>query len=140
MFSIFNPCPAKEPVYKFSKIPNVIEGINELDVLCPVSKLTGNRENPLQLLQKVLPPDKAQLLGGILQEITPSSNDSRLTDADRFDLVKHRLLTGTPAENAQWMDYLASVSDVFFPAMSDKDVKPDDVKPDVPSTVESSSE
>lgn len=119
MFSIFNSKAPVQPAYKVSDIPCVIEGINELDVLCPVSKLTGNRENPLHLVNKILPPDKAQLLGGILQEIPPSSNDSRLTDADRFDLVKTRLMTGTPAEDAQWMDYLASVSDVLFPTMEE---------------------
>lgn len=116
MFSIQYKDAPSFPDYKMKELPKIIEGVQELDVLCPVSKLTGNRENPLNLLMKVLPPDKANLLGGIMQQIPPSSNDSRLSDNDRFDLVKSRLLTGTPAEDSQWMAYLASVSDVLFPA------------------------
>lgn len=116
MFSIQYKDAPSEPDYKVKELPKIIEGVQELDVLCPVSKLTGNRENPLNLFMKVLPPDKAQVLGSVMQQIPSSSNDSRLSDNDRFELLKSRLLTGTPAEDAQWISYLASVSDVLFPA------------------------
>lgn len=125
MVSVFNR-NIQDSVLTFPAAPVLIEGANELDVLCPVSKLTGNRENPLMLLSKVLPPDKAQLLGGILQTIPPSQNDSSLTDADRFDLVKSRLMTGTRSEDAQWMRYLESVSDVLFPSLSEPVSEPVD--------------
>lgn len=113
MVSIQYKTAATPPEYGVFCAPIVIEGVNELEVLCPISKLTGNRENPLQLLNKLLPPDKAQILGGILQDLPATSNDSRLSDEDRFSLVKSRLLTGTPSEDAQWMSYLSSVADVL---------------------------
>lgn len=131
MFSIQYKDAPSAPDYKLKELPKIIEGVQELDVLCPVSKLTGNRENPLSLLMKVLPPDKANLLGGIMQMIPPSSNESRLTDNDRFDLVKSRLLTGTPSEDAQWMHYLASVSDVLFPAADVNQSSVDSVSSDI---------
>lgn len=127
MFSIQYKDAPSDPDYKLKELPKIIEGVQELDVLCPVSKLTGNRENPLILLMKVLPSDKANLLGGIMQQIPPSSNDSRLSDNDRFELVKSRLLTGTPAEDSQWMAYLASVSDVLFPSADINQSSVDDV-------------
>lgn len=113
MVSIQYKSALTPPEYGVFTAPVVIEGVNELEVLCPISKLTGNRENPLQLINKLLPPDKAQLLSGILQELPATSNDSRLSDEDRFSLLKSRLLTGTPSEDAQWMSYLSSVADVL---------------------------
>lgn len=127
MFSIQYKDAPSYPDYKLKELPKIIDGVQELDVLCPVSKLTGNRENPISLLMKVLPSDKANLLGGIMQQIPPSSNDSRLSDDDRFELVKSRLLTGTPAEDSQWMSYLASVSDVLFPDSDINQSSVDDV-------------
>lgn len=80
-------------------IVEVIEGADILDVVCPVSKFTGHRESPLKLLGK-LSGAKSDLLNSVLQELPVIASDSRLTDADRVDMVVQRLSTGTPAEDS----------------------------------------
>lgn len=77
----------------------VIEGADILDVVCPVSKFSGHRESPFKLLGK-LTGAKSDLLNSVLQEIPSIASDSRLTDADRVDMVVQRLSSGTPAEDA----------------------------------------
>lgn len=77
----------------------VIEGADILDVVAPVSKLTGHRENPLKLLGKITGADSA-LLNQVLQELPVIKGDPRLSDEDRVNAIVDRLSTGTPAEDA----------------------------------------
>lgn len=95
--------------------PKLISGADAIEVLCPISKVTGNRENPLDLLQR-LDPDKARQLDAVLVEQPQIFDDSRLTDEERFDLIAPRLTLGTEAEKASWLNYLESISDVMSPA------------------------
>lgn len=79
--------------------PYVIEGADIIETLCPVSKYTGTRENPLSLLAKITSADSA-LLNSVLQELPVIASDSNLSDDDRVNFLVSRLGSGTPAEDA----------------------------------------
>ena len=115
--------PKDKKVYKVD-CPTVIEGAEVYDVLCPVSKKTGHRENPLSLLVKVLPPDKERLAASILQEIPSIKQEySNISDADAIDLCVDRFSSGTPYEDDQVRQALFNVADVLFPAQTADEVK-----------------
>lgn len=96
-------------------VPNIVEGIDEYDILCPVSKLTGNRTNPLDLLKMVMPERHTQFLNAILNEVPALASNPNMSDEDRIETLTFRLCSGTPAENEIVMNQLASVADVLFP-------------------------
>lgn len=102
-------------------LPTIIEGADVFDVLCPVSKATGHRENPLSLLTKVLPPDKERLASLILQEIPAiQSENPRISDAEAIDMCVSRFSSGSKYEDAQVREALFKAADLLFPAMSDQ--------------------
>lgn len=100
-FGCFRPCTDNEPekVVECAPMNSVIEGVEILDVVCPVSKFTGHRESPFKLLGK-LTGAKADVLNSVLTELPAVFSDSRLTDQDRADFMVSRLSIGTPAEDA----------------------------------------
>lgn len=103
------------------EVPIIIEGADVFDVLCPVSKKTGHRENPLSLLAKVLPPDKERLASLILQEIPSIQQENPdISDSDAIDLCVQRFSTGTPYEDQQIRSALFDAADVLFPQMSEE--------------------
>lgn len=109
---------ASEKVNK--EVPIIIEGADVFDVLCPVSKKTGHRENPLSLLAKVLPPDKERLASLILQEIPSIQQENpNISDSDAIDMCVQRFSTGTPYEDQQIRSALFDAADVLFPQMSE---------------------
>ena len=80
--------------------PRLIDGLDVLEALCPVSKNTGLRENMLSLVRKMInDPAKQRLLIGALQEIPTSNQPSSMTDDQKVDFLTMRLESGTPAEN-----------------------------------------
>lgn len=79
--------------------PVVIEGAELYDSICPVSKFTGKRCNPLSLLG-LLTGAKAEVLNSILQELPTIKFDPKLSDQDRVDFIVERCSTGSPAEDA----------------------------------------
>lgn len=112
--------------------PCVIEGAEVFDILCPVSKLTGHRENPLSLMSKVLTPDKSRALQLALQEIPSETPEgTKLSDNDYLDMLIPRLSSGSPSEDAMIRDRLMSMIDVIRPDSVAKegviDFKPEDV-------------
>lgn len=134
-FGLFNDCTvvkSKSLVdeYKGSLLehdrvlPNVIEGSELLDTLCPVSKNTGRRGNPLALLGKLTGAD-SNLLNSVLQELPALRSDPRLTDEDRVNAIVERLATGSPAEDALMAERL--MKDIDALGISSKSV--DEVKP-----------
>lgn len=77
--------------------------------------MTGRRENPLLLLQKLdSNPAIARALQKLLPEIPIIRSDKRLNDEDRINLIMSRLSTGTPAEDDATRMYLESIADVLF--------------------------
>lgn len=131
MFNLRN-LPAKESVnYPIPDSPCICDGADVYDVLCPVSKLTGVRENPLRLLQSVLPPDKVRLADAILQELPAvQSENPNISDDDALDMVVSRLSIGTPSENSVVRERLASVADVLLPKQSTEPAPATEVKSD----------
>lgn len=115
MFGIRNLLPILDEKEFNDPNPVIIQGAEIFDTLCPVSKLTGVRENPLSLLSRVLDPAKARSLDAILQQLPAMRNeDPRMSDEDALDLCMSRLETGTPAEDALVAERLASIADVLF--------------------------
>ena len=111
-------------------LPNVIEGTELIDTLCPVSKNTGRRENPLSLLGK-LTGAESSLLNSVLQELPTLRSDPRLTDEDRVAAVVDRLSTGSPAEDALMAERL--MKDIDALGLSSKVAE--DVKSDASDTI-----
>lgn len=105
-----------------TQCPILIDGADVYDILCPPSSLTGNRNNPLDLLRMVLPDKENRFLNQILQEIPTVSSDPNLSDEDRISTLTYRLTSGTPAEDEIVMHSLMKVADVLFPdSLSDYD-------------------
>lgn len=91
--------------------PLVIDGVEAYEVLCPVSKLTGHRENPLSLLKSLMnDPVKSRQLDAFLQELPTIDAPKGLSDDDMVDLMMDRLSTGTPAEDDKYRRMLESVA------------------------------
>lgn len=122
-----------------SQCPILIDGADVYDILCPPSSLTGNRNNPLDLLRMVLPDKENRFLNQILQEIPTVSSDPNLSDEDRISTLTYRLASGTPAEDEIVMHSLMKVADVLFPHSSSDDNLTDKIGFS-PSDVDNSSE
>lgn len=100
-----------DPIVK--EVPSLIDGVEILDTICPVSKLTGHRTNPLTLLGAVT-DGNARLLQAVLAELPAVQSDPRVSDEDKLDLLVSRLDTGTFADMDVVRDALASISDSLF--------------------------
>lgn len=113
-FGCFRPCTDNEPekVCECAPMNSVIEGVEILDVVCPVSKYTGHRESPFKLLGK-LTGAKADVLNAVLTELPTVFSDSRLTDQDRVDFMVSRLSTGTPAEDSMMAERIMNDLDAL---------------------------
>lgn len=96
-------------------VPIVIEGALEYETLCPVSKVTGHRANPLTLLKLALSDKNSRLLDVILQELPTVQQMQGVDDSMKLELLASRLSTGTLAEQDQLVNQLEKVADVLFP-------------------------
>ena len=93
----------------------LIDGADVYCQLCPVSSVTGYRQNPLELL-KVLSNDPAwqRNLSAVLQEVPSVMADGKLSDDDKFAFLRHRFLSGTPSEDMNYSKLLASAVDDYL--------------------------
>lgn len=94
-------------------VPSLIDGVEIFDTICPVSKLTGHRTNPLTLLGAVT-DGNARLLQAVLAELPAVQSDPRVSDEDKLDMLVSRLDTVTFADMDAVRDALASISDSLF--------------------------
>lgn len=101
-----------------SHLPEVIEGEEIYDTLCPVSKETCLRENALSLLTKVLDPRNASLLDAVLQEIPKIQENQNISDDDALDMLVSRFDQGTMYENQELRERLSRSLDVLLPKRS----------------------
>lgn len=99
--------------------PLLVEGVAEFELLCPVSKVTGHRANPLTLLRLALSDKNSRLLDSILQEVPVVQQMQGVDDATKLELLASRLSTGTLAEQDQLVNQLEKVADVLFPKASE---------------------
>ena len=93
-------------------LPKLIDGAEIINALCPVSKKTGLRENPLTLIRKLInDPAKQALLQQCLVEMPVDNSQTQLTDEQRFEFCRQRLDLGTPAEEDLYRGFLESIFD-----------------------------
>lgn len=101
----------EKPFYR-DGAPCLIDGVDILDSLCPVSKKTGLRENPISLIKKLAnDPAKQALLLQCLQELPVDNSQANLPEDMKFDVVPQRLMVGTPAEQEQLLNMWSDVLD-----------------------------
>lgn len=92
----------------------VVEGAAELDVLCPVSKLTGWRMSMQQAIFMIT--DKNSRLADVLfQELPPVLQDDSMDDNDKLKMLVSRLESGSFAENDRVAEILGDIAKEFFP-------------------------
>ena len=127
---VYNDC--ESPI---DNNPAICEGADIYDVLCPVSKLSGVRENPLLLLSRVLSPDKARYIDMILQELPNIPTNQDISDDDALDMVVSRLNIGSPAEDDAVRVQLSRVVDVLLPQRAVEVPKPAD-KPSIDNVLD----
>lgn len=97
-----------------TSLPRVIDGLDVVEALSPVSKKTGLRENFLTILRKVVAdPRKQVLLQQALQELPADNSQSKLSDSEKLDFLTMRLSSGSPAEDDLIRQRLESVLDVL---------------------------
>lgn len=119
MFGLAHPREKKLGYVPVASTDPILEGSADIDTLCPVSKLTGHRTNPLTLLGMALGDKQSRLLDKLLQEL-PTVQSMDVSDADKIDMLASRLASGSLAEHDALVDSLSSVADTLFPADSKK--------------------
>ena len=78
------------------EFPCIIEGSEAYDLVCPVSSVTGCRENPLALLKSLISdPTKSRALDMILQELPSISSPKGLTNDALFEQLQSALVGST---------------------------------------------
>lgn len=93
----------------------IIEGAEVYDALCPVSSLTHRRANPLCLLEKLAnDPVKSRLLNTVLQVLPTVASDDSLSPDDKLNMLKMRLHSGTPAEDAVYVRQMETVLEDYL--------------------------
>lgn len=109
------PIMVKE--YNPNGCPRLIDGVDIINTLAPVSKKTGMRENLLTLVRKLVnDPAKQALLYQVIQELPTDNSQANLDEASMFEFCAQRLESGTPAENEKLLDSLQYVLDLQLDA------------------------
>lgn len=111
----------KPVIRDYSHLPQIVEGAELLDTLCPVSHETGQRENALSLLTKVLDPKHQYLVQQILQ-VVPSFDDPQgISDDDALDFMTSQFDLGSAYDNQMLRDSLSRSLDVLIPRPQSKE-------------------
>ena len=106
--------PVVEKAFEPNGVPCIIDGVDILDTLCPVSKATGLRENPLSLIRKLVQdPAKQALLASIIHQLPTDNSQQNLDEDSKFEFCAQRLNVGTPAENEVLMQHLEKIIDLM---------------------------
>lgn len=93
------------------------EGVRELSILCPVSKLTGFPVSLQSVVQKISDKD-SRLADVLLQELPYIMAPDDVSDDDKLRLLVSRLDSGSFAENDNVAIVLGDVAKEFFPSAS----------------------
>ena len=91
-----------------------VQGKQELELLCPVSKLTGF---PMSLQESIymISDKNARLADVLLQVLPPIISDNSISDDDKLKLLVSRLDSGSFAENDRAAEILGNIAKEFFP-------------------------
>lgn len=101
-------------------LPKVIEGLDVIDTVSPISKETGQRENALTLLTKVLDPKHRNLIDSIMQNIPSVNERPDIDDESALDMLVDFNRFGTPYERDLVHDRLINTLDVLLPQREQK--------------------
>lgn len=113
----FNTAPIVEP-YKANErsreLPHVLDGSDVISQLTTIDPITGTHTDVLALLDTLSrDPAKSRLVSSAIQEI-PSLQSINVPDDVKFDMLKERLITGSPSEDAAFAEYLAEVAKPLY--------------------------
>ena len=91
-----------------------VQGKQELELLCPVSKLTGF---PMSMQESIymISDKNARLADVLLQVVPPIRSDNSISDDDKMKLLLSRLDSGSFAENDRAAEILGKIAKEFFP-------------------------
>lgn len=93
----------------------IIQGIEELDILCPVDPTTGHRDSFESIVYKALDPKFAGLAQRVIVELPAVQSDSDLgNDEAKLDTLVSRLEVGSFAERDAVTAQLSDISSVLF--------------------------
>lgn len=107
----------REPDYEIQKLefPYIkVEGRDELDILCPVSVVTGHRTSLVEAILH-LSNDNMELANMVVETLEPTFSDERVSVSDRLDMVRERLSSGSFAENDAFLDHLSQFIELNYP-------------------------
>lgn len=89
----------------------IVDGVDVYEALCPVSSVTGCRENPLQLLKSLVnDPQKGRLLDSILQELPSNNSPAGLSNDDLLEQLMPALEGTTFYEQDKFAERLMAIS------------------------------
>lgn len=121
--------------------PFILEGAEYIDAIMPVSKLTGNRMSIYEAAQMLGNEKFSRQLDAFLTEFKALPSDSKMSDADRIQLLRPRWETGCPVEDERFAKQLEILVDDFKDSLKSYDVNKETIKFDSsdansPSTTE----
>lgn len=91
------------------------EGAKELDILCPVSKLTGFPMS-MQSAIMLITEGNERIADALFQEIPAIKNDDSISDNDKLKTLVSRLDSGSFFENDRAAEILCDIAKEFFPS------------------------
>lgn len=90
----------------------IIEGADIYDALCPVSSVTGLRENPLALLQTLVnDPQKSRLVQQLIAELPVVQSTKGVSYDDMIASLQSIFEDGTYYETDKFAERLMSISE-----------------------------
>lgn len=106
------------------EVQPIMEGVEILDSLLPVSSVTGNRMSFYDALRLVSSEKYSRQIDALMVEWPTVASDPRMSDDDRVDFLVSRLATGLPSEDDALREQLAKIVGDF------SQVKPEVKTPD----------
>lgn len=98
-----------------------VEGSDDLEVLCPTSKVTGFPMS-MQRAIRFITDDNSRLADILYQEIPTINASDQIDDTDKLRLLVSRLDSGSFAENDAVAEILGNIAKEFFPHADVEDV------------------
>lgn len=101
--------------YKDDFVELLTEGAKELEILCPVSKLTGFPMS-MQSSLMMITEGNERIADALFQEIPAIKYDDSISDNDKLKTLVSRLDSGSFFENDRVAEILGDIAKEFFPS------------------------
>lgn len=98
----------------------LLEGVELIDSLMPVSSLTGNRMSFYEALKLVGSEKYSRQIDALMVEWPSVASDPRMSDDDRVEFLTSRLSTGLPSEDDALRRQLEKVVSDFSPLVQEE--------------------